>query len=207
MLDLNSMIVPGQQAGYTIQVGNAINDKGQIAATGIVTASGEQHALLLSPANVAPTVQPAYAGTVGTNGWYRSPVTLSWTVAGLPAPTTVGCGATTVTADTKGRVFTCTATNSVGIATQSVTVKVDKVAPQVAITSPQVSAERTYSRNQVFLAKYSCSDLTSGVASCVGSVANGTRVSTSTAGTYNFVVTATDKAGNTATKTVVYRVR
>ncbi len=55
-------------------------------------------------------------------------------------------------------------------------------------------------------ADYDCSDADSGIASCVGTVADGALFDRSTAGTKTFTVTATDNAGNTATKTVTYRV-
>jgi probable HAF family extracellular repeat protein len=207
MTDLNTLLAPADLANYRIYQAKGINDKGQIAANAVVLATNLPVAVLLIPANVAPTVQPTLTGTAGTNGWYRSSVNLSWTVTGVPAPTTTGCGAVAVTTDTKGRLFTCTATNSAGTASQSVTVKVDQAAPKVDLDSPQASTAKTYNRNQAVFAKYTCSDLMSGVASCVGSVANGARVSTAMPGTYSFVVTATDRAGNAAAKTVVYKVR
>ena len=44
MYDLNSLIPPN--SGWVIEVGQGINDKGEIAATG--TLNGTQHALLLT---------------------------------------------------------------------------------------------------------------------------------------------------------------
>lgn len=54
---------------------------------------------------------------------------------------------------------------------------------------------------------YSCADGGSGVASCDGSRASGAPVPTGAPGTFAETVTATDRAGNTATRTVTYVVR
>jgi hypothetical protein len=55
-------------------------------------------------------------------------------------------------------------------------------------------------------ADYECTDAGSGIASCVGTVADGALFDRSSAGTKTFTVTATDNAGNTHTETVTYRV-
>ena len=48
---------------------------------------------------------------------------------------------------------------------------------------------------------YDCADATSGIATCTGSVPNGSSIDTSTPGTKTLSVTATDIAGNTTTET------
>ena len=54
---------------------------------------------------------------------------------------------------------------------------------------------------------FSCNDGTGvGVASCVGTVANGAAINTSTLGAKTFTVTATDLEGKVGTKTVTYTV-
>ena len=55
-------------------------------------------------------------------------------------------------------------------------------------------------------ASYGCGDATSGVDSCVGTVANGGSLDTSSVGQHTFTVTARDHAGNERTKTVTYTV-
>lgn len=89
-------------------------------------------------------------------------------------------------------------------ATQTFNVTVrDTTAPTITLTAPRGS----FARNAVVLADYSCSDTGSGIASCVGSVPNGTAINTSVAGTFTFTVTATDVAGNPFTKSVSYTVK
>jgi len=163
-------------------------------------------AMPMTPGQVdsAPSVSPAVTSTLGTNGWYVGhPTTLSWTVTGRPVPTKSGCAKVNVP-DTTGKSYTCSATNEMGTASNSVTIKKDTVSPTVALIRPTNGA--TYTLNQSVRAAYSCADSTSGVASCVGTAANGARITTSSAGTHAFSVTATDNAGNTITKPITYAV-
>ena len=56
------------------------------------------------------------------------------------------------------------------------------------------------------LADYECSDDGSGVASCVGDVADGAAIETATLGSHDFTVTGTDVAENEASVTYSYEV-
>ena len=53
-------------------------------------------------------------------------------------------------------------------------------------------------------AQYTCADAGSGIATCAGTVPNGTPIDTWTKGVKTFVVTATDSVGNTTSRTVTY---
>ena len=79
----------------------------------------------------------------------------------------------------------------------------DGTDPTVTITTPPDGA--TYDRGQVVNADFVCADDV-GVATCVGDVADGSPIDTSTLGAQEFSVTATDAAGNTATVTHDYTV-
>jgi len=81
--------------------------------------------------------------------------------------------------------------------------KVDKKAPTVSLTSPTAT---TYLLNQSVNAAFGCADGGSGVATCVGTVATGTAITTGSVGSQTFVVTATDEAGNTSTQSVTFTV-
>lgn len=100
---------------------------------------------------------------------------------------------------------TFTATDNAGntSAPQTITVRLDTVAPSITITGPTAS---TYLVNQSVNAAYSCSDATSGVATCAGPVANGSPFDTSTFGSHTFTVNATDVATNPSSKSVTYTV-
>ena len=153
-----------------------------------------------------PVVTPVLTGTLGANGWYTSNVGLSWTVTDPESAisSTSGCSAATVSADTAGTTFTCIATSTGGTTTKSVTVKRDATPPNVSIVTPGTGA--TYTQGQTITSNYSCSDTSSGVAGCTGTVANNTAINLAAAGTKTFSVNATDQAGNTATKSISYTV-
>ena len=72
--------------------------------------------------------------------------------------------------------------------------KVDAVKPSVNITTP--ADGDSFPLDKVVTAKFKCTDNESGIDTCVGTVANGANLDTSTIGTHTFTVTGTDKAGN-----------
>jgi hypothetical protein len=76
-------------------------------------------------------------------------------------------------------------------------VTTDTTDPTITIARPPAGA--VYVQNQVVTADFSCADTVggTGVASCVGTVADGQAVNTATLGQKTFRVTATDRAGNT----------
>jgi hypothetical protein len=105
--------------------------------------------------------------------------------------------------DTSARgtfTFSVTALDAVGNARtvqRTYRVVTDSTPPRIRIRTPAVGAR--YARGQRVLADYSCRDAGVGVASCVGSVADGARLPTGTAGVRSLSVVATDLAGNRAT--------
>ena len=153
-----------------------------------------------------PVITPTITGTLGSNGWYTSNVGVTWTVTDAETAVTSssGCGAVTVSTDTAGTTYTCSATSTGGTATKSVTVKRDATKPSASIVRPANGA--TYSQGQSLTASYSCADAVSGIATCAGTVANGASINLSSTGTKSFTVTSTDLAGNSATSTVTYTV-
>jgi hypothetical protein len=211
----NDMGVLETLAGANWTPGITLNAYLRITATGkdLITSVGFENLtgadflgfshLALQYRSAAPTVTPVIVGTAGLNGWYTSDVELSWLVSGNPAPTQSGCGNVKVR-NTKGTTYTCSATNSVDSAQQSVTIEVDTVAPKVAIKKPANGA--SYALNQVVRASYTCTDAISGVASCVGTVADGASINTSTPGVQTFSVVGSDNAGNTTTQSITYTV-
>ncbi len=83
---------------------------------------------------------------------------------------------------------------------------IDTQGPTISITRPADNA--SYAQNSSVSALYSCNDgpFGSGVASCTGTVASGSLISTSTLGSHSFTVNASDVIGNTSTQTVTYTV-
>ena len=85
------------------------------------------------------------------------------------------------------------------------TIVLDTTPPSITLVAPAQSA--SYALNQVVASNYSCSDVTSGVATCAGPVASGANFDSSTVGSHNFTVNASDQAGNTATTTHTYGIQ
>jgi hypothetical protein len=91
---------------------------------------------VVGPDTTPPLVTPIISGTSGNNGWYRSNVTLSWSVtdpeSGIASST--GCAPAALTSDTAGTKITCSATNGAGLSTSaSVTIKIDQTLPPVVL--------------------------------------------------------------------------
>jgi hypothetical protein len=76
----------------------------------------------------------------------------------------------------------------------------DTTAPAIDITIPST----VYRQNQKLDARYSCTDSNYPVESCDGTVANSSRVNTSSTGPQGFTVVAVDSNGNSSSKDVVY---
>lgn len=167
----------------TIQCGGYIT----LMLDGVIT--GTPPTYLCAP----PSVSPAVTGTTGAGGWYRSDVGISWTVSGEQSSS--GCGPVTVTADTASSTFTCSATNANGTTNSPVTVQRDTMAPSVSATATRADTTAytvgTWT-NQAVTVHASCSDSTSGVASCPSDQTVMADGSTTASGT------VTDVAGNSA---------
>jgi hypothetical protein len=118
----------------------------------------------------------------------------------------VANGAAVDTGSLGDKTFTVNASDEAGnTASKSVTYTVvDATPPSITLTTPADGA--VYAVGEQVTAGYSCTDDQSGVASCVGSVANGAAVDTESVGEKTFTVEASDNAGNTASKTVSYTV-
>jgi hypothetical protein len=128
--------------------------------------------LLIAPSAAAtpPNITLTIFGTLGSNGWYRSNVTLNWAVTG--AENSVGCNATTLTVDTPGTKITCSATSGGDETIKSVTIKLDKTAPTVAAAADR-AADANGWYNHAVAVTFSGTDATSGMGSCVGGTYNG----------------------------------
>lgn len=89
------------------------------------------------PATPADSTPPQISwiieGTLAGNGWYTSDVAVTWSVTDPESAfTTEGCNAQSVTEDTAGTTFTCTARSAGGTTSESVTIKRDTTPPTVA---------------------------------------------------------------------------
>jgi hypothetical protein len=140
-----------------------------------------------------PVITPTVNGTLGSNGWYTSNITVSWAVVDNESSVTAknGCDPATVTTDTAGVTFTCSATSGGGTASKSVTLQRDATPPTITgSASPAANANGW--NNKAVTVSFTCNDATSGIATCTAPQTLGEGANQAVSGT------ATDKAGNTA---------
>ncbi len=103
-------------------VGNVVKDR-SIAAEATTTIASD---------TTPPVILPQIAGMLGNNGWYRSAVTVSWSVtdpeSGIASSS--GCDTSILTADTAGVILTCSATDGAGLSSSvPATIKIDQTPP------------------------------------------------------------------------------
>jgi len=155
----------------------------------------------IGPADVTPpSIIPTVTGTLNGD-WYTSNVGITWAVSDLESAvsSTSGCDASSVTQDTNGVTFTCTATSAGGVATRSVTIKRDASAPVITPTVVGTLGLASWYTSNVTVS-WTTADATSGIASTsVGCTA--TTTAADNAGT-TYACTATNGAGLTATQSV-----
>ncbi|HEU6444870.1 MAG TPA: hypothetical protein VFL61_07435 [Gaiellaceae bacterium] len=114
-----------------------------------------------------PEITPTIVGTLGAVGWYRSNVTVNWSITD-PESIILGTEcvlATTLTVDTPGQRLSCRAWSDGGDTTKSVTIKIDKNAPTVSAQADRApDANGWY--NRLLTVSWSGTDATSGMDSC-----------------------------------------
>jgi hypothetical protein len=150
-----------------------------------------------------PVVTAIVTGALGGNGWYTADVMVQWNIDETDSELfEVSCPSGTVTADVTSRIFSCYARSGGGEITKQIAIKRDATRPSIAIAQPQA---QSYVQGQIVAIAFSCSDATSGTASCTANQEG--NLNTSTPGTFSFVVTAVDHAGNMSQSSVSYSVR
>jgi hypothetical protein len=144
-----------------------------------------------------PVITPNVSGTLGNNGWYTSDVTVSWSVSDAESSvsTQSGCGSSSVSSDTSGVTFTCSATSAGGTTSQSVTVKRDATAPTIAFADRSAPNAAGWNNTAVTV-NWTCSDAASGATS-----AGVSQTISSQGANQSATGTCTDNAGNSASNT------
>jgi hypothetical protein len=156
----------------------------------------------LTPVDTTPPViTPVITGTLGNDGWYRGNVTVNWTASDPESAYEwpgQSCGQRTVNTDTAGVTFTCTTTSAGGIASKSVTIKRDTVAPTLSFGTATPAADANGWRHVDVSVPFTANDALSGVFS---TSSTNPVVITGTGTGLQQTVTVTDRAGNTASFT------
>jgi hypothetical protein len=121
--------------------------------------------LALAPATAGADISVARSGVLGQNGWYVSPVTVTWTVSGTPDPTSA-CDplVTMYSSDTKGKYLECRllgTTEKYGF-----TLGIDMTAPLTPGASAARSPDGGSWYRQPVAITWSGTDATSGIGSC-----------------------------------------
>jgi hypothetical protein len=129
----------------------------------------------------------------GSNGWYRSPVTVRWDVGTQGLVSTSGCeAAIRIVDDTSGVTQRCQATYDSGVTmTAEAKVKIDKTPPAAvaAVSDPAANANGWVSKPVTV--KWTGTDAVSGIAECTASTYSGPD-----AAAVPLSGTCTDAAGN-----------
>jgi hypothetical protein len=138
------------------------------------------------------------------SGWYTSNVGVHFTVTDAESgiSSSVGCDDATLTQDSHGTTYACTATNGAGLsAGQTVTVKRDATLPSIAFAGNQDS----YTVAQSIAITCSASDAMSGLASNTCANVAGDAY-TFGLGAHSLSASAADNAGNTSSASATFTV-
>ncbi|MHB1097703.1 MAG: hypothetical protein ACYC3F_16210 [Gemmatimonadaceae bacterium] len=140
-----------------------------------------------------PVIALVVAGTQH-GGWYTSDVAVSWTVTDgeSSVTSTSGCTDASVTTDTQGVTFICSATSAGGSASESVTIQRDATKPVIGYAGNAGS----YTVEQTVAITCSATDVMSGLDSSTCANVNGAAY-TFAIGANSYSASAQDNAGNT----------
>ncbi|MGH7678563.1 MAG: hypothetical protein ACRENU_08870 [Gemmatimonadaceae bacterium] len=141
-----------------------------------------------------PVITTELTGVLGNNGWYRSDVSLSMSVADAHSGLAVseGCVAHSIVEDTEELTFTCSATNNAGLSSSNtVTVKRDATKPVVVVSEHA----DVYDIDEHISIQCSVSDAMSGILShtCAALDADAYTLAVKN---HTYSVQAVDNAGN-----------
>jgi hypothetical protein len=211
--DAYSGMAPGSESATATSAGDGeavtIDSPAFTDVAGNTTDQGAVTAGPFKIDTVAPTVDAAVlTGSTGSNGWYTSAVTASFLghddtsgVAG-DNPKTVSTGLTQGETTLMSPAFSDVAGNTTAAGEKSAKVKVDSIAPTVALVSGPAAGESYYFGSVPAAPTCSASDYTSGIDGDCTVTGYGAGV-----GEHTVTATVKDLAGNTSTVTRTYTVK
>jgi hypothetical protein len=196
--------VAAGQAGGTFTLAVGALDITNSNATGAKLEPGDvsNYQVTVPSDTTAPSISYVLdpATPDGSNGWYRSDVSLTWTVIENESASSLvktGCVNQNITADQAETTYSCSAISAGGSAGPvNVSIKRDGTNPTISGLRSPVANGNGWNDTDVAVS-FECGDNLSGVVSC------GPNTTLSAEGAAQSAVgNATDKAGNTASTTV-----
>jgi hypothetical protein len=201
----------GSPAAFTITSGEGtpyvtgtidVSDEGinnvSVDATDSAGNTGTGDTVEVKIDTIKPEVTIDVPDPSGNNGWFKtSPVSVDVNATDYAPGSGIDSDPTgTYSISDEGiNHISYSATDMAGNeGTGSADVPIDTVAPAITIAAPNGG----YECNESVAANYYATDATSGVASCTGTVDNGSYLDTTIPGPYTFTVDAGDYAGNTS---------
>ncbi len=187
---------------------------GQGATGSVVDRAGNSQTTTLTGIAIDSMVPKITCASPDT-AWHATDVSIACTAndsgsglanssdANFTLSTSVGAGTETSTTHTGTRTV-CDVAGNCAVGGPIGPIKVDKKGPSVTITAPANGS--VYVLNQSVIVDFSCSDGGSGLSTCMGTVASGGTLVTSSAGSKSFTVNASDMVGNTTSGSVSYSV-
>jgi hypothetical protein len=160
-----------------------------------------------TPPAIGYTLNPASPD--GANGWYKSDVTLTWTVTENESPSSLlktGCVDQNITSDQLATTYSCSATSDGGSAGPvNVTLKRDATAPSLNISGAADEAKFDLCSGAPSSPSFSPFDATSGLDGSEGDSWTSS-LQPSGVGSYTYTAHAQDNAGNPSSETRNYSV-
>jgi hypothetical protein len=147
-------------------------------------------------ARAAPTVTAVCTpAPVDCSGWYRTNVSIAWTVDPSTAVIVAGCQPKTFTTDTPGTTEFCRARDGQGTTTGEQEMRLDKTAPVVTGGAPARGADANGWYNHSVPIAFSGSDQTSGIDFCTSTTYGGPDSATA-----SLLGACVDNAGNVSSQ-------
>ena len=165
-----------------------------VASLALVPAAGADHD------TSAPLVSYTLTGTAGTNGWYRSNVTINWSAVDPEGLTSSTCVIAELVSAEGTSSHTCTATSHGGTTSSTAVLKIDKTLPSVPVGTAARAADANGWFNHPVSVTFTGTDAVSGLASCSGGTYSGPDSATA-----SLPGTCRDVAGNTSSGSYALR--
>ena len=202
--------VAGLAGNGTLIVALGANVATDAAGNGNLAGTSTDNTVTVNFDSTGPVITPNVGGTLGSNGWYVSDVTVNWTVVDNESTVSSqsGCETQNVTSDTAAPsgppTFTCSATSAGGSSSQSVTVKRDATPPTISVAATtQPNANGWYNGNVTV--QFTCADALSGLAP--NACPTDQVLSSEGSAVASTAQTVTDLAGNTSAPSNVVTVK